>query len=296
MSPSDSSTPKPSVPTASSPAPSSTVVEPMGVTVAADPSEPWWKASFPVLVTGAILVVLWAFAATWADALPGPVDTVGELARMARDGQMWSIFGGITLFMSICFGIAAVLGVALGLVIGTRSKVDRGLAPYLAAMQGMPTGMWIPVAAIVLGTTPLSLGAVVSIGAMPAIILGTRNAVKNVPPLLIRAGRTFGARRGTLLRKVILPAALPGIMIGLEIGWSIAFRCLVAGEIFSGALSGTGIGDVIDRSRDTGELTEMMATIIIVLIFTFIVDRLVFARVQLRLRESRGLVDAGLPH
>ncbi|WP_082095980.1 ABC transporter permease [Demequina flava] len=257
---------------------------------------PWWKASAPILITGLVLVVVWAVLSLFVDTLPGPGDTAAELARMASDGELFSIFGRITLFMGVCFVIAAVGGVALGLLLGSKRWLDRGLSPYLAALQGMPTSMWIPVAAVVLGTSPWSLAAVVSIGAMPAIMLGTRSAVANVPPLLIRAGRTYGADGGTLLRHVVLPAALPGIMTGLELGWSIAFRCLVAGEIFSGALSGTGIGDVIDRSRETGDLTEMMATIMIVLAFTLIVDRLVFAKVQHRLRVSRGLVDTGLPH
>lgn len=257
---------------------------------------PWWRRSAPVIVTGLVLLAIWAIASALVDTLPNPAVTASELGRMAVEGQLWSIFARITVFMSVCFVIAGIGGVALGLFLGSRSWLDRGVSPYLAALQGMPTSMWIPVAAVVLGTTPWSLAAVVTIGAMPAIMLGTRSAVKNVPPLLVRAGKTFGADRGTLLRHVVLPAALPGIMTGLELGWSIAFRCLVAGEIFSGALSGTGIGDVIDRSRNTGDLTEMMATILIVLAFTLLVDRLVFARVQHRLRVSRGLVDSGLPH
>ncbi len=263
-------------------------------TVASSPRD--LRRGLPILVTGIILLALWAIAAVFADALPGPGETGQELWRMAGDGQLVSIFVRVTLFMGVCFSIAAVVGVLIGLVLSARPAADRGLSPYFAGLQGMPTGMWIPVAAILLGTTPLSLAAVVTIGAMPAIVLGTRNAVRNVPPLLTRAGRTLGADKRTMLRHVVFPAALPGITTGLELGWSIAFRCLVAGEIFSGALSGTGIGAVIQRSRETGELTEMMATIMIVLAFTMLVDRLVFARVQLRLRESRGLIDAGLPH
>ena len=254
------------------------------------------RRSAPVVLVGLALVAGWALLSLAMDTLPGPAVTGAELWRMAQDGQLASIFARVTVFMGACFAIAAVGGVTLGLLIGSRPALDRGLSPYLAALQGMPTGMWIPVAAIVLGTSTWSLAAVVTIGAMPAIILGTRTAVHNVPPLLLRAGRTFGADGWRLLRQVTLPAALPGVMTGLELGWSIAFRCLVAGEIFSGALSGTGIGEVIARSRETGDLTEMMATILIVLAFTILVDRLVFARAQRRLRVSRGLVDAGLPH
>lgn len=255
-----------------------------------------WLRSGSVAIVGMVLLVAWALASLAAHALPGPADTAQELWRMANSGELWSIVGRITLFMGGCFLVATVGGVGLGLLLGAHRWLDRGLSPYLAALQGMPTSMWIPVAAIALGTSPWSLAAVVTIGAMPAIMLSTRGAVKNVPPLLTRAGRTFGASRGTLVRHVVMPAALPGIVMGLELGWSIAFRCLVAGEIFSGALGGTGIGQVIQRSRLSGDLTEMTATIVIVLAFSILVDRLVFARVQHRLRISRGLVASGLPH
>ncbi|WP_291378829.1 ABC transporter permease subunit [Demequina sp.] len=240
--------------------------------------------------------MIWWLASLAADALPGPGVTAAALADMAADGRLVSIVWRLAAFMGACFAIAVVLGVAGGLAIGMSRAGDRGLSPYLAALQGMPTSMWIPVAAIVLGTDVWSLGAVVTLGAVPAIMLGTRTAVRNVPPLLLRAGRTLGESGTSLVKRVVLPAALPGIMTGVELGWSIAFRCLVAGEIFSGALSGTGIGTVISRSRQTGDLTEMMATIIIVLAFTVLIDRLVFSRVQSRLRTRRGLVDAGLPH
>jgi len=213
---------------------------------------------------------------------------------MGLDGTLVSIVWRTAAFMGICFAVAALLGVTGGLVIGMSRGLDRGLSPYLAALQGMPTSMWIPVAAIVLGTDVWSLGAVVALGAVPAIGLSTRTAVRNVPPLLVRAGRTLGESGWSLTRRVVLPAALPGIMSGLELGWSIAFRCLVAGEIFSGALSGTGIGEVIGRARATGDLTEMMATVVIVLLFSVTVDRAVFARAQSRLRVNRGLVDGGL--
>ncbi len=250
----------------------------------------------PMAVAGLALIAIWWLLSLAAPTLPGPSATAAELAAMTADGRAWSLLWRTSAFMTVCFVIAVILGVGAGLALGTSSALDRALSPYLAALQGMPTSMWIPVAAIVLGTDVWSLAAVVSLGAVPAIMLGTRTAVRSVPPLLVRAGRTLGESGFTLVRRVVLPAAAPGILSGVELGWSIAFRCLVAGEIFSGALSGTGIGDVIARSRTTGDLTEMMATIVIVLLFTIVVDRLAFNRAHARLRASRGLVDSGAGH
>ncbi len=259
--------------------------------VAALATQPKRRSVWPVAITGAALLVLWWVVSLAAETLPGPVTTASELWRMALDGQLWSILWRITAFMAGCFSVAVVLGVIGGLAVGMTRKLDNGLSPYLAALQGMPTSLWIPVAAIVLGTEVWSLAAVVSLGAVPAIVLGTRTAVRTVPPLLIRAGRTLGESGASLVRRVVLPAALPGILTSAELGWSIAFRCLVAGEIFSGALSGTGIGDVISRSRESSDLTEMVATILIVLAFSVAVDRGVFAPIHSRLRQSPGFDD-----
>lgn len=253
-------------------------------------------AAWPATVVGVVILAGWLGLSLATSRLPSPGATLSHLGDMVADGSAASILGRTALFMAVCFGVAAAIGVAIGLFVGTHAALDRGLSPYLAALQAMPTGMWIPVAAVVLGTSVSTLAAVVTIGAMPAIILGTRSAVKNIPPLLLRAGNTFGERGLSRLRRVVLPAALPGIVTGLELGWSIAFRCLVAGEIFSGALGGTGIGQVISRSRASGDLTEMLATIVIILALSIAVDRLVFSRIQHRLRHTRGLVDSGLPH
>jgi len=275
------------------PAPPREASTPPAPSVASRPLRPRFSA-LPATVTGLILATAWWLASVLAPALPGPGATGHALWDMGLDGTLVSIVWRTAAFMGICFAVAALLGVTGGLVIGMSRGLDRGLSPYLAALQGMPTSMWIPVAAIVLGTDVWSLGAVVALGAVPAIGLSTRTAVRNVPPLLVRAGRTLGESGWSLTRRVVLPAALPGIVSGLELGWSIAFRCLVAGEIFSGALSGTGIGEVIGRARATGDLTEMMATVVIVLLFSVTVDRAVFARAQSRLRVNRGLVDGGL--
>ncbi len=265
-------------------------------TVDALATRPKTRRPVPVLVTGAVLLVTWWLLSFAVATLPGPATTATELWHMALDGQLWSILWRITVFMAACFSVAVVLGVVGGLAIGMTRTLDNGLSPYLAALQGMPTSLWIPVAAIVLGTEVWSLAAVVSLGAVPAIVLGTRTAVRTVPPLLIRAGRTLGESGASLVRRVVLPAALPGIVTSAELGWSIAFRCLVAGEIFSGALSGTGIGDVISRSRESGDLTEMVATILIVMAFSVTVDRAVFAPIHAHLRRSRGFDDTAAAH
>ena len=254
------------------------------------------RAVWPIAAVGALVLLGWAAASAVNARLPGPSTIFRELGAMIADGSAASILGRTALFMGVCFAIAAALGVALGLVLGVHPALDRGASPYLAALQAMPTGLWIPVAAIALGTSTTTLGAVVTLGAVPAITLGTRTAVKSIPPILLRAGHTFGERGVSMLRRVVLPAALPGIVTGLELGWSIAFRCLVAGEIFSGAIGGTGIGRVIARSRETGSLTEMLATILIILGLSIAVDRAVFSQIQHRLRRTRGLVDSGLPH
>ena len=136
----------------------------------------------PLLITGGVLLLGWWVASAFAPTLPGPGATAAQLWHMLLSGSLRSIVWRTAAFMGACFAVGVVVGIGGGLAIGMIRSIDRGLSPYLAALQGMPTSMWIPVAAIVLGTDVWSLGAVVTLGAVPAIMLSTRNAVLNVPP------------------------------------------------------------------------------------------------------------------
>ncbi len=246
---------------------------------------------WPALAVGVALIAAWSWGSQAADSLPSPLETLEALGDMAGSGQLFLIAAKVFAFMAVTSALSAAVGVPWGIASGSWRWLDRATSPYLSAMRALPSGMWIPVAAVLVGGSIGAMGAVVILGALPAMVLATKQAVGTIPPLLLRAGRTFGAGKQDLMRRVVLPAALPGIVDGVELGWAMGFRALVAGEIFFGAIGGTGIGAVIAGSRESGDLAPMLATIAVILAVGIAMDRLVFGAVHHRMRRSRGLVD-----
>ena len=244
----------------------------------------------PPLAFAAIVVALWsAAAASRPDTvLPSPWTVLVETWQLLLSGGFGPIVGRTATTMAFGFGVSALVGVALGLGLARTPLADRAVSPYLIGLQSLPSAVWIPVAVIFLGASSNAVLAVTILGALPSIAIGTRDAVHGIPPILLRAARTLGADGRTLLVKIVVPAALPGIVSGLEHGWAFAFRSLVAGELIIGA-SGAGLGFFVATARDDGRVDHLFAAVLVIMLIGVLVDRLGFARVQRRLREQRGL-------
>src|SRR4029078_13655438 len=90
------------------------------------------------------------------------------------------------------------------------------------------------------------------VGSFPAMALATLQAIRPVPPLYERAGRTLGARGWTLYRKIVVPAALPGMMAGLQQAWGFAWKALMAGELIVVAAGATGLGHLLAGQEHGG--------------------------------------------
>lgn len=244
----------------------------------------------PAVALAALVVALWSIAAAPRpdSVLPSPWTVLVETWRLLLEGGFGPIIGRTATTMAIGFGVSAVTGVALGLGLARVPLADRAASPYLIGLQSLPSAVWIPVAVIFLGASSRAVMAVTILGALPSIAIGTRDAVHGIPPILLRAAKTLGAEGRTLLVRVVVPAALPGIVSGLEHGWAFAFRSLVAGELIIGA-SGAGLGFFVATARDEGRVDHLFAAVLVIMLLGVAVDRLGFARLQRRLREQRGL-------
>jgi len=233
---------------------------------------------------------LWTWAASSRpdSVLPSPWTVLLETWRLLLDGGFGPVIGRTASTMAVGFSASAVVGVAIGLGLARSKLSDRAVSPYLIGLQSLPSAVWIPVAVIFLGATSKAVMAVTVLGALPSIAIGTRDAVHGIPPILLRAAKTLGAEGRTLLLRVVVPAALPGIVSGLEHGWAFAFRSLVAGELIIGA-SGAGLGFFVATARDEGRVDHLFAAVLVIMLLGVAVDRLGFARLQRRLREQRGL-------
>jgi NitT/TauT family transport system permease protein len=138
-----------------------------------------------------------------------------------------------------------------------------------------------------LGDAPILFVTVM--GALFATVIAVADGIANVPPLYSRAGRTLGARGPRLYFSVLLPAALPSIVTGLKVGWSFAWRSLMAGELI---VNSGGLGFLLQRDRDNGDADGVVATILVIIVIGLAVQSIVFAPVERKLRSVWGLGDS----
>jgi len=137
------------------------------------------------------------------------------------------------------YGVAAFLGVALGLLIGRSSWAEDTLLPPLEVLRPIPAVAWIPLAILMFPSSELSMVFITFTGALFPILLNTVHGVEAVDPRLVASARSLGAGRWAILREVVLPGALPSIVTGLAIGMGTSWFCLVTAEMISGQF---GIG------------------------------------------------------
>jgi len=151
----------------------------------------------------------------------------------------------------------------------------------------------VPAAIIWFGLSDAAIYAVVLLGAVPSIANGLLAGFDQVPPLLDRVGRVLGLGFAGRIRHVLLPAALPGYLAGLKQGWAFSWRSLMAAELitYSPAL-GIGLGQQLNIGRELNSMDLVIASIFLILVVGVAIELLVFAPVERRVLQARGLTVA----
>lgn len=134
----------------------------------------------------------------------------------------------------ISFGMAAALGVLVGVLMGRSRIFSDVMMPYIEVLRPIPAVAWIPLSILMFPTEESSIIYITFLGAFFPIVLSTIHGVEQTPEVYVRAARSLGARNIDIMRHVVLPGALPSIMSGLAIGMGVSWFSLLAGEIISG--------------------------------------------------------------
>jgi NitT/TauT family transport system permease protein len=176
-------------------------------------------------------------------------------------------------------------GVALGLSLARSRTLRESIGTLVTGLQALPSICWLPLALLWFGLGEAAILFVVIAGSLLAITVATEAGVSNVPPLYVRAARTMGARGATLYLRVILPAALPAILSGMRLGWTFAWRSLMAGELLF--VSG-GLGQLLATGRELGDMSRVLAVMAAIVTLGLVTEVLVFQRLEARVREVWG--------
>src|SRR4029079_18807462 len=119
-----------------------------------------------------------------------------------------------------------------------------------------------------------------------SIAISTEDGVSSIQPQLLSVSGTLGIRGVRFFAGVLIPAALPGIVTGLKLGWSFAWRALMAGELLY--VSG-GLGQLLTMGRELMEIPQVIAVMVCIILVGTFIDRVLFQTVELRVRRRWGL-------
>lgn len=173
---------------------------------------------------------------------------------------------GVTL-TSILFGfaLAAVVGIPIGIVMGRYLVADYFLDPWVNAWYAIPAVAFVPLTMNWTGISSISTVVVAFLIAVFSIILNVYGGIRNLSKTLVDTAMAYRASQFQLLFKVILPASMPNIMVGLRLGISRAIEGVIIAEMFFAAI---GIGGMIDYSADHLQSASSDALIIVLAIIS----------------------------
>lgn len=171
--------------------------------------------------------------------IPSPEAVLEHALKLAHTGRFYDNMLISLRRILIGFGLATVLGVALGLAIGRYRLARELMFPVFEVLRPIPAIAWVPMSIMLWPSNETSIVFITFLGSFFPILLNTIHGVHALDPVLVRAGRCLGASEGALLREVVLPGALPHIFTGLSVGMGVAWVSLIAAEMISGQF---GIG------------------------------------------------------
>jgi NitT/TauT family transport system permease protein len=205
----------------------------------------------------AILLVAWQVAVNRHPGyiLPGPWGVVGGIADLVRHGFLFKYIVASLFRVTWGFGLAAIIAIPLGLTIGWNRRSEMALNPLVQVFRPISPLAWIPLAILWFGVGDASAVFLIFLGCFFPLLLTAINSVRNIPSVYVNAGRNFGLRPVDLVYRVLYPAVVPQLLIGLRITLGVAWLVVVAAEMIA---VDSGLGFLIVDARNAGNRYDLV--------------------------------------
>ena len=215
------------------------------------------KQTLPsILVLASVVAVWWAVVVlTKSVIFPTPGEVVKGTLELARDGTLWEHIGASLFRVGAGFGLAVLFAIPLGLWMGWVHGAFVTLNPLFQILRPISPIAWIPIAILWFGVGNASPIFLIFIASVFPMIVQTTVGVHTIEKRFLRAAENFGVPRGKLFRRVVFPATLPQIIVGMRIGLGVAWLVVVAAEMI--ALR-SGLGYMIIDSRNAGNRYDLV--------------------------------------
>lgn len=234
-----------------------------------------------------LLLGVWTLAAhrEWAppQILPAPALVARTLGELVASGELLvnclislgRVAGG--------FLVGGLLGLALGAAMGLSRRVEQYVYPLFNALNQVPVLGWLPLAMMIFGIGESLKVVIIAQASLVPIAINVFEGIRRVPRQYVEVARVFEFSRAQFLRKVLVPATVPSLFVGLRYGLTLAWLSLVTVELLA---SSEGLGFLIVWGRQLFQLDLVLAAIISIGVVGLALDQ-VLARIEARLLHWR---------
>jgi NitT/TauT family transport system permease protein len=193
--------------------------------------------------------------------LPGPWDVAQAFVKLFQTDDIWLDIATSGTEMGIGYGMAIVVGLVIGLLMGWYTRFQFSLDPFVNFFYSTPRIVLIPLFILWFGIEMTPKIAVIFLGALFPIIINTMAGVRNTEAALLRVARSFGASDALIFRRVVLPGSVPFILTGFRLGIGHALTGVVVAELIAAK---HGVGQLIAIAGQTFQTPKMLAGVILI--------------------------------
>ena len=218
----------------------------------------------PPMLVIVLLIAIWWIVVAKSDSpiFPMPWQVVTGAWELVKDGTLWEHIAASLLRVGVGFGLAFLVAIPLGLWMGWVGGAFCTLNPLFQMLRPISPIAWIPIAILWFGVGDMSPIFLIFISSVFPMIVQTTAGVRTIDRSYLRAAANFGVSRWVLFRRVVIPAVLPEIIVGMRIGIGVAWLVVVAAEMI--ALH-SGLGYLIMDSRNAGNRYDLVIAAMIII-------------------------------
>ncbi len=227
------------------------------------------------LIACALFTIVWQLGATsgqWLGLklpvlgnIPSPVSVAEVWIGLIHDPSYWQSWYSSVVRVFEGFLAALAVGMPFGLLMA-MSPAARGICfPVFELLRPIPPLAWVPAAIIFWPTQELSIASVIFLGAFYTIVINVVGGARSIDARLVQVAQSMGGSRWNIFRRIVLPAILPSLFVGMEVGIGITWEVVVAAEMISGGGSGGasgGLGFFIWNSYVGGSYPQIIVGMI----------------------------------
>jgi NitT/TauT family transport system permease protein len=223
--------------------------------------------------------------------LPSPAMVAGAFIDLLENLTL-IISIAVTMYrLVIGFTLSIIIGVSVGLAMVKFPGFGKTMSSFAVGLQSFPSVAWVPFAILLIGLNDAGILFVVIMSSVFSVMMSTYGGIRNISPIYIRAAKNMGARGFSLFRYVMIPAATPSLIVGIKQAWSFAWHALIGAEILIAAA--VGLGHVLLVGREFQLMDQIIAAMITIFAIGLVFDRVLFSKLEDRVRERWGLNQEG---